>query len=329
MPTAWIPMLLLFFTCPGLQEDVNGGVAEKAPSLERFFPGPDRLGDGIEAEDYMEYDRKTLFDYIDGGAEAYLRLGFRRVGTREYKVPLKEETYFTLDVYDMAGSKNAFGIYRMERPPEAAPVKVGVEGWYGGGTLCFWNGPYYVKLRADDEGKAVNALLLKMARGTAAHMGKAGAFPEELLLFPPSSRKRPVGEQYTAEGLLGLSKLGGFTCPYSAKEGALVLYLCRFPGQKEGERAEAEFAKRLSPPPVPAEDGQGLRFHDRGFGRGRCLRVGAFFGVAIYKPAGGKKGKAPDWMEEIVQVFFGRLTKAAMKDKTDKALKALMGEGGE
>jgi len=140
--------------------------------LEPCFPEAEAINEKMEAEEYMEYDRGSLYDYINGGAEVYLDLGFIRVGAREYMLEIDdEEVYFTLDLYDMGRSLNAFGIFSQERYGDVPPVEIGVSGYMGGGALTYWSGPYYVKVRADSEGEVVNKVLMTMAHTLSKKIG--------------------------------------------------------------------------------------------------------------------------------------------------------------
>src|SRR4030067_1939643 len=60
----------------------------------------------------------TLFEYIDGAAENYLSYGFRELVVGNYKEHRVAAT-LTVEVYDMGGGTEAFGIYRSERYPES------------------------------------------------------------------------------------------------------------------------------------------------------------------------------------------------------------------
>jgi hypothetical protein len=305
------------------QESQEVGKEKKdGPIIEAFFPRPESIDPAMQEEAYTEYDRGSLFDYINGGAEVYLDLDFVKVGARDYVIDLGEETYFTLDVYDMCEPVNAFGIYSAERYGDIPPVKVGVEGYMGGGALVYWSGRYYVKVRADDEGKAVNALLMKMARHVANRIGEPGRPPAELQLFPKKNRVK-ASEKYAARNLLGHGFLKGFSCKFKEKAVELTLYLCHYAAKEEAIRAEKGFLGKLKPPAVPAEDGNGFVFDNKYYGRGRIVRVGNYLGIVQIT---AEKGKKPGgWAQEVIHAFFERIGEAAMKEKTDNALKALMG----
>jgi len=131
--------------------------------LETLFPDAASIDPRMSVEEYQEYGRDALYDYINGGAEVYLDLDFIKVGARDYVIDLGEETWFTVDVYDMSKPENASAIYDAEAHPDAASVEVGDAGYFGGGSLIFRQGRYYVKVRADDDNDAVKEILVKIA----------------------------------------------------------------------------------------------------------------------------------------------------------------------
>jgi hypothetical protein len=75
---------------------------------------------GWTEESRSTYDEKTIFDYIDGGAERYLRRGFHRLYTARYVDAAKDE--LTVDLYDMGNPENAAAIFADTRVPDPRPV---------------------------------------------------------------------------------------------------------------------------------------------------------------------------------------------------------------
>lgn len=146
--------------------------ADSPADLRPLFPDAAQIDERMEADDYQEYGRDRLYDYINGGAEVYLDLDFVKVGARDYIIELQEETYFTLDVYDMSEPDNAAAIYGKEYHGDGSRIDLGGGGHLGGGALGFHAGRYYVKIRADDDSDAVNAILRKMAGIVASRIAK-------------------------------------------------------------------------------------------------------------------------------------------------------------
>jgi hypothetical protein len=131
-------------------------------------------------EKEMRYDSKTLFDYIDGAAELYLAYGFQDLTVRRFEK--SNQPPLTVEVYEMASSEDAYGVFSFERQDEA--VGIGQESEFGGGLLRFWKGKYLVSIYADGEGVEVEAAILKMGKAAADSIPATGPEPK-LVGFVP------------------------------------------------------------------------------------------------------------------------------------------------
>ncbi len=143
------------------------------------------MGWGAAGRDTV-YDRKTLFDYMDGGAEVYLAFDFKQVFVRKFKGPAKGE--LALDIYDMGSPEEAFGIFSCDREdPEAG---IGQESEYGLGLLRFWQGRYFVSITASDDEKKAEKAILELGKAVAARLGPAGSPPALLRCLPEAGLKK-------------------------------------------------------------------------------------------------------------------------------------------
>ncbi|MHC4942620.1 MAG: DUF6599 family protein [Planctomycetota bacterium] len=317
---------VVILALPAGAVDPEAEKGEQTRNLETFFPEPATIHPEMTREEYAEYDRGALFDYINGGAEVYLDLGFIKVGAIDYLVPFEEETYFTLDIYDMGALVNAFGIYSQERYGDVPEVDLGNAGYLAGGSLMFWAGQYYVKIRADDDSDAVDKILVKLGRAVSGCLGDPGGDPPELALFPTRNRKAK-SEKYTSGNLMGFGFLKGFSCTFERKKEEMRLHLCHYDSEKEALEAEKKLVQKIKPAPRPAGDGPGFVFESKYQGHGRFLRVGSYLAVA--QQEGGEKEKA-DWKPGLITEFFTRLSEAYMKERAQKSLdKGLGNLGGD
>lgn len=92
-----------------------GGPAAAAPG--HLAKG--RAPAGWTEQDRKTYDPKTIFDYINGGAERYLRKGFRRLHAARYARGTDE---VTVDLYDLGRPENAAAIFTETPTPKPRPV---------------------------------------------------------------------------------------------------------------------------------------------------------------------------------------------------------------
>ena len=180
-------------------------------------PGPaalmPKVPDWKPTEEIRRFTAESLFEYIDGAAEAYLGYDFRELAVGEFSRP-GTKTTLTAEIYDMGASLNAFGIYAAERYPESRFLPIGVQGYYEEGTLNFLAGRYYVKLLLFEGGEKAEEILTRFARAIAAGIKDAGGFPPLLAAFPAEGRIAN-SERFLRRGVLGLKFLdNGYSAGY-------------------------------------------------------------------------------------------------------------------
>jgi len=121
----------------------------------------------------MNYDSRTLFKYIDGAAELYLAYGFQSLTVRRFEK--SNQPPMMVELYEMASSEDAYGVFSFEHQDEAVGIGQGSE--FGGGLLRFWKGKCFVSVYAEGEGAEVESGILTMGRGVSNSIPAAGAEP--------------------------------------------------------------------------------------------------------------------------------------------------------
>jgi hypothetical protein len=154
----------------------GGNVKDFAPQI------PKQVIDWRASGEDTVYDRKTLYDYMDGGAEVYLAYDFREVFVRKYADA--EENELNLDIYDMGSPAEAFGIFSTDR--EDPPAGIGQGSEYGPGLLRFWRGRYFVSITVSGDEEKAEAAVLALGKAVAPLLGPDGD-PPDLLKSLPSS----------------------------------------------------------------------------------------------------------------------------------------------
>jgi len=130
------------------------------------------------------YDQKTLYDYIDGGAELYLSYGFQRALAFLYQQGADRE--IKVDVFDMGSSHNAFGIFAHGRERDEAVIGQGSE--YAGGLLTFWKDRYFVSVLGYPETPETRAVVHALGQAVAAAVPRTGPLPPLVALLPKPHR---------------------------------------------------------------------------------------------------------------------------------------------
>lgn len=127
-----------------------------------------------------KYNSRTLFGYMDGAAELYLAYGFQNLTVHRFEK--SNQPAVTLELYEMASSEDAYGVFSFERQDEAIGIGQGSE--FGGGLLRFWKGKYFVSIYADGEGAEVESAILKMGRDSANSIPEMGPEPKLVGFIP-------------------------------------------------------------------------------------------------------------------------------------------------
>jgi hypothetical protein len=110
-----------------------------ALGLAAILPGQSasektKLSALLPARAPVRFYTSDLYQYIDGGAEAYHGYGMVTLAHQEFKAGAAE---VTIDLYDMGDPLRAFGIYASERSPEYRFLDIGAEGYAAGEILNF------------------------------------------------------------------------------------------------------------------------------------------------------------------------------------------------
>ncbi len=153
--------------------------------------------------DYPVYLPDNLWDFINGAADNYLANGFVDLHVAEYK---KGKAVIKLEVYRHSENTLAFGIYSSERSPSFRFMSLGAQGYVADGSINFFKGNYYVKIRTYSKKEKVLQAEETLANRVAGMLTGEAAMPAMLTQFPAEGRK--VNEEtFINESVLGHSFL--------------------------------------------------------------------------------------------------------------------------
>ena len=91
------------------------------------------------------FDKDTLFDLVDGEAEAYFPYGFKGAVSATYTKGGDKAKEANVELYEMGSLLDAYGIYSAMRDTESKQVDVGTEGFGGTTQIMFYADKYFVK----------------------------------------------------------------------------------------------------------------------------------------------------------------------------------------
>jgi len=171
-------------------------------AVETFLPVP-ACAEGWNMDGKAAlYDKETLFDRINGEAEAYFPYGFDVLASARYASRRDPRIAVDADVYRMGSPLDAFGIYANYRRRENTGVGIGAGGTLSPSQLIFLQGIYFVRLQATGTTSLGKDVFLACARAISRKLPADTGRPEELgILAIPGVV--PGSERYIARSLLG------------------------------------------------------------------------------------------------------------------------------
>lgn len=234
--------------------------------------------DGWEVlEEDQVFDRESLYEYIDGGAELYLSYGFHEVVNRRYANP--EQPDIIVDLFDMGSSPNAFGVFTHSR--ETVEDDFGQGSTYTEGLLLFWKDRFYVSILASPETPELKAAVFDLARKIDSAIEREGPLPAILTLLPRESLLEESiryfhhhiwlnAHYYIADqNILHIDEnTEAVLAKYGEPDDRSILLLVMYQTEENAERAHRDFVTHYLPdlsrePVIRIEDGTwtGCRLH--------------------------------------------------------------------
>lgn len=134
------------------------------------FPASDEVPGWQKTGETRSFTPKTLSDYIDGGAEQYLKAGFKGVSTSDYKFQGKIEA--VADVYVMADADAARTIFEADPAGDAKAVSIGDAARLFSQSVVFRRGPFLARIVAYQEASETPQALTQLAQGIEKQLSK-------------------------------------------------------------------------------------------------------------------------------------------------------------
>ena len=171
-------LLILFY---------HGVIMATQPDFTPFLP--QKIKDFLKSEKPRLFDRKNLYDYLDGGAELYLAYDFQSLLVQEYKAG---ERSITVEIYSMGTCQDAFGLYSLDQ--EGENIQIGDKANYGSGLLKFWKFKYFVRITDMSGNDQSKEAILELGKNIFQKIYLETKLPELLSRLPadglvPNSEK--------------------------------------------------------------------------------------------------------------------------------------------
>jgi len=180
-------------------------LALAAQSVEGRAAGMPDLKGWRRAGTLESYNRKSVWQAINGAAELFLSYGLQSLRQQAYEKGGKGGLAVTAQLYRQGSALDAFGVFARERPPKATALEVGAGSVFATGGHCLAHkGVTYVKIVTTRGTLSRDACRLMLEGLTRALPG--GEPPSELGWLP-AQRRIAASEGYTRSSYLGTRRL--------------------------------------------------------------------------------------------------------------------------
>ena len=200
------------------------------------------------------YSRANLYDYIDGGADLYLKYDFQELKVAEYLNDQKASVI--IEVYRHKNPLQAFGIYSQERLSNANYLAIGAQGYSEKGVLNFLAADCYVKMSSVGLGPEERDVLFAFAKKLVENLGGKKSLPPILSAFPREGEKRN-SEKFIAREFLGYSFFhSAFTADYELGGQKFQLFLIEGTDAEDCRNMIQSYLKHSGQPPKKVAEGR-------------------------------------------------------------------------
>jgi hypothetical protein len=172
----------------------TGGAAPHTPKV------PQNVDGWTLTEGPRVYERGSLFDYINGGAELYLAYSFEKLSA--FRFSTSEGPDIILDIFEMASSQDAFGVFSAER--EGPDTGIGQGSEYDGWLLRFWKGPYFVSIVALGDAPRSKDAVQSLGVAVAESIHETGRPPALVGRLPPDGLQLETVKYVRSHHLLNM-----------------------------------------------------------------------------------------------------------------------------
>lgn len=261
--------LAFLVLCVGIALSRNAECATSQTEVSRAFP--QKVANAVRIGNPKTWNERTVFDYMDGAAELYLRYGFRLLHTAEYKLP--DQTAI-VELYDMGSSKDAFGVFSWDTHGEQ--LQLGQGARYESGVLRCWQDKFFIKVKGQAHSNAFKQFAIAITEHITKWIGKRGPLPDLISALPVNLK--PTNIRYfhcdedlnsfhyvSTENVLGLShSTEGIIADCNFGKVQVKVVVIRYPSTGARDEAMRQLYEKVFPPNSRSETGNGAFAQLRG-----------------------------------------------------------------
>ncbi|MCX5820138.1 MAG: hypothetical protein NT047_09550 [Deltaproteobacteria bacterium] len=244
--------LFLLFLLMGWM--LGNGASSWASGAERGTYSFPEMAGWKQSGEIQIFSPANLYDYINGGADLYLKYDFQELKVADYVNDRKASV--TIEVYRHKTPVHAFGIYSQERLGNANYLEIGAQGYSEKGVLNFLTADCYVKMSSDSAGPEDQEVLTAFAKKLVENWGGKGSLPSILSAFPREGEKKN-SEKFIAREFLGYSFFhSAFTADYELSGKKFKLFVIEGTNPEDCRNMIREYLKHTGNPQDKVEEGR-------------------------------------------------------------------------
>ena len=158
------------------------------------------------------------------------------------------------EVYQHSSNTLAFGIYSSERSPSFKFTNLGAQGYIADGSINFFKGNYYVKIRTYSKKEKVLQAEETLANRIAGLLPGTASMPEMLSLFPAEGKKANE-ETFINESVLGHSFLNkAFKAAYQIGNDEFSVFILDTASPETAKKSSETYIASTGISPVETAD---------------------------------------------------------------------------
>jgi hypothetical protein len=287
-------VVVALFSAYKIQEFRSAEVS--ASTLSKLLP---ELDNWTISEDLQIYYPENLFEYINGAAEIYLAYEFKELMVAQFDQK-NSDANITVEIYNMGGQKNSFGIYSAERYPDNQFIPVGIQGYTEEGLLNFLIGDYYIKLFCFGcSGENADALL-EFSKKIEAKVAEKGKMPPLLEVFPQNG-KIENSERFILKNFLGYGFLhDGLLVNYNADSLEFECFLIEGRDEEDAKQMWRQFIKAKNEVPQESSMGKMIMIKDRYYKNIFLIMIDKYI-CGVMKIEDGSESVGKEYLETMAE----------------------------
>jgi hypothetical protein len=220
--------------------------AEPKPGTEEM-PFSSLIPPGFQALSEIEtYGPENLFEKINGKAPMYTDSGFKKLSTQRFASKDDENLAMEVYIYDMAGIRNAFSVYSVQRRAEAQTLPDTPFTYRTSNAIYFVHGRYYIELVGFSESEQLFQAMNEVARSIRKNL-TIDDYSEitELTLFPAENLLAETIKLYLTSAF-GCEKLTDiFSAKYQINDETITAFLSRRSSPAQAAEVAEQYHKFL------------------------------------------------------------------------------------